>query len=283
VIFRTLVAVVAVHTAVAAAGPLSFKPPSHVRVAQQHFQHGTKLFDAQDYAGAAVEYAAAYQLDSDAKWLLYDIATAQRKANACAEAIDAYDQFIAALPPADEANLASEGKAACASMLADEKRAADAQQEAARQAAAAEEARQRDERAAEEARTREVQVGRARAERERAAREQTEYDAQLARVRRRALELGIAGATAGVVAGGMYGLALYDASATHSATSRSAFASSRDDAYHFQDAAWIAAGAGVALVATGAVYYWLGRPAPLTGVAVVPAKSGAVLVVGGAL
>ncbi|HEY1557215.1 MAG TPA: hypothetical protein VGF94_20405 [Kofleriaceae bacterium] len=278
-IARAIVAVVVAHAAVAAAGPNSFEPPAHVRAAQQHFERGNALFDANDFAGAAVEYAAAYQLDSDAKWLLFDIATAQRHANACAEAIDAYDQFLAAEPPDDEASRARDGKAGCAQMILDQKRAADAQ-EAARASAEAEATRQQHEREAGQARAAEQQREQARAATER---ERADYDASVARVRHRAIVLGIAGGSVGVIAGGLYGLALYDASATHSASSGAAYESSRSDAFHFQDAAWIAAGAGVALVATGAVYYALGRPVPPTGVAVVPARSGAVVVVRGAL
>lgn len=276
---RWVAVVLIVHVAAAAAGPPSFKPPSRIRAAQDHFQRGTTQFDAHDYSGAATEYAAAYALDPDAKWLLLDIAIARRKALACPEAIDAYKAFLAENPPDDQADKARQGQAECVEAIVEARRQEDASREAtdaqAREATEAAAARARVEA---DQRQREVD--------ERTARQVHAIVVQTARridVRDRALELGVSGAAIGLIAGGVYLFARHEASDTFSAASPSDFESRRSAALALRDASWIGAGAAVAVVATGAIYYALEREPPSQTIGLAPTSSGAMLVLAGAL
>src|SRR6185437_14033419 len=76
-----------------------FEPPASVPAAQDRYLHGKSLFAAKQFTEAANEFAAAYQLDSDAKFLLFDIALAHRMAGRCDDAIAAYRAFVDAHPP----------------------------------------------------------------------------------------------------------------------------------------------------------------------------------------
>ena len=260
----------------ATAGPASFEPPSRVRDAQAHFKRGTEMFDAHDFANAATEYAAAYALDPDAKWLLLDIAIARRKANACPEAIEAYDAFIAAGPPEDELDMARKGVAGCAEMLAQARREEDA--------ALAEKARQAElERAAEQERAAAVERQRLADDQARRDREAAELVNRRVRVRHRALALGAGSAGLGLVAGGLYLFARHEASAASSASSLGDFHSDRSTAFAFQTASQVTGIAAVALAATAAIYYRVERVGPVHAIAVAPVADGAILVVGGAL
>ncbi len=268
--------VVAARVLLASAGPVSFEPPSRVRGAQAHFKRGTELFDANDFATAATEYAAAYALDPDAKWLLFNLAVARRKANACPEAIEAYDAFIAAGPPDDELALAHEGVAECAEILAQARREEDA--------ALAEQARRAEqERAAEQQRA-------AAAERQRLADDQALRDREASelanrglRARHRAIAVGVTSAGIGLVAGGLYLVARHEASAAGSAGSLGDFHTARSNAYAFQTASQVTGVAAAALATTAAIYYAVSRAAPAHAVAIAPVSRGAMLVIGGAL
>jgi tetratricopeptide (TPR) repeat protein len=244
---------------VALAGPPSFKPPSRVPAAQAHFRRGTTMFDARDYANAATEYAAAFELDPDAKWLLLDVAIARRKANACPEAIDAYNAFLATTPPDDQADKAREGEAECAKMLV--------------QAARDDESR----RAAIEAQHDSAQ---ARADRERRQRT-ADDEARRAAIRWRTLELGGAAVGTGILSGTLYLLARHEATQTAAASSPGTFASRRSTTLALRDASWITAGVAGALAATTAIYYTVHRDA--MSIALALTRSGAILVVTGPL
>lgn len=253
------VAIVVAWTGTALAGPPSFKPPSHVPEAQAHFRRGTTMFDAHDYANAAIEYAAAYQLDPDAKWLLLDVAIARRKANACPEAIDAYNAFLATTPPDDQADKAREGEAECAKMLV--------------QAARDDEAR----RAAIAAQHDSAQ-SRADVERRQHI---AEDDARRASIRWRTVELGAAAVGTGIISGTLYLLARHEATETAAASSPGTFASRRQTTLALRDTSWITAGVAVALAATAVIYYTVHRDD--VSIAVAPARAGAVVVVTGSL
>jgi hypothetical protein len=95
-----------------------FAPPATDTAAQQHYLHAKELFHVQQFAEAATEFAAAYELDHDAKFLVYNLAVAQRMAGACAQAIDAYREFLAAHPPADQAANAQTGIDRCQQLIA---------------------------------------------------------------------------------------------------------------------------------------------------------------------
>ncbi len=271
------------HAAVAAAGPISFTPPSRVPDAQTHFKHGTALFDAHDYANAAIEYAAAYELDPDAKWLLLDIAIARRKANACPEAIDAYDAFLAAGPPDDQVEKARDGEAECAQVLAQARRDEDAAR-AATEAKQAQEARER-----EAASAREAAAAQHQRDLDDQARRDRDRDAAAARgddraqVRTRELALGGSATGVAIVAGSLYLLARHDASASATASSLGDFDSDRAHAADFQTASQVAIGISGALAATTAIYYALERARPPHALAIAPTSSGAMLVLVGAL
>jgi len=90
-----------------------FKPPSAVAAAQARFRHGEKLFDAKRYDDAAAEFAAAYELDPEAKFLLFNLGLARRLAGACPQAIEAYRQFLDAKPPDTLAKKATAGIEKC--------------------------------------------------------------------------------------------------------------------------------------------------------------------------
>ena len=268
--------VLAARVVLASAGPVSFEPPSRVREAQAHFKRGTELFDAFDFANAATEYAAAYALDPDAKWLLLDIAIARRKANACPEAIEAYDAFIAAGPPEDELTMARKGVAGCAEILAQARREEDA--------ALAEQAqRAEQQRAAEQERAAAVERQRVADDQARRDREAAELATHAVRVRHRALALGATSAGLGLVASGLYLFARHEASAASSADSLGGFHSDRANAFAFQSASQITGIAAVALAATAAIYYRVERVGPVHAIALAPVVHGALLVVGGAL
>src|SRR5439155_21775841 len=77
--------IVACLAHVARANP--FEPPSPVAEAQSHYVHGKSLFAAKQYAQAATEFAAAYDLDPSATFLLFNLGLAQRMADHCDDAV----------------------------------------------------------------------------------------------------------------------------------------------------------------------------------------------------
>lgn len=79
--------------------PIRFEPPSQVEAAQARYQRGKKYFEAKQFAVAADEFAAAYQLDPQSKFLLFNVGLARRMAGACKEAIAAYRALLDANPP----------------------------------------------------------------------------------------------------------------------------------------------------------------------------------------
>ena len=265
---RAIIAIIVMYATAATASPASFQPPSRVAAAQTRFKHGTKLYDAGDYAGAAAEYAAAFALDDDAKWLLLDIAIAKRKAKACTEAMDAYSQFLAQNPPIDQADKAREGEAGCAQQLAQSQREHDEQAK-----------READQRAS-QARADAERTQRAAEAEQRRARDTT---AASARARRVAIVFGATALGLGVVAGGVYGFARVEASDTRTASSTMDYESSRSNAFTLRDASWIVGGAAATVAAAGFAYYmWRGR-APTQTVGLAPTSSGVLLTIGGRL
>src|SRR5258706_4034935 len=99
-------------------GEPRFKPPSPVAEAQARFDEAAKLFETKHYAEAATAFAAAYELDPQSKFLLFNVAVARRMAGACRESIDAYRAFLEANPPEQQAKNAQIGIDRCENTLA---------------------------------------------------------------------------------------------------------------------------------------------------------------------
>jgi hypothetical protein len=95
-----------------------FEPPSQVEAAQARYERGKKLFQAKQYAAAADEFAAAYDLDQQAKFLLFNLGVARRMAGSCRSAIDAYRAFLAADPPTKLGENAQIGIERCEKIVA---------------------------------------------------------------------------------------------------------------------------------------------------------------------
>lgn len=238
---RCIAIVAALHGAARAD---TFQPPASVPQAQDRYVHAKSLFATKRFADAASEFAAAYQLDPDAKFLLFDVALAQRMAGACSEAIAAYRAFLDANPPDQYAAAAHVGIERC------------------------EHASPPSAPAPAPARSAPPPV--------------TPVPVQPAASSWYRDGLGdglvIAGAAATITAGVLYLLARGAASETFSATSLPDYHDSRDAASTDQTASWIAVGAGAALVAAGVIRYAV---RPSGAIAIAPVRGGAMLALGG--
>ena len=95
-----------------------FEPPSPVDKAQAHYVRGKQFFDAKQYSVAAAEFAAAYELDPQSKFLLFNLGVARRMAGACKESIEAYRAFLEAAPPHLAATNARVGIERCEKVIA---------------------------------------------------------------------------------------------------------------------------------------------------------------------
>ncbi len=82
------------------------------------YLRGKQLYAAKNYAAAGDEFAAAYAIDPDSKFLLFNVALARRMAGDCREALTAYRTFVAARPPAEQASNAQIGIDRCEAALA---------------------------------------------------------------------------------------------------------------------------------------------------------------------
>jgi len=102
----------------AGAEPVRFEPPASVEAAQARYLRGKKYFEAKQYAVAGDEFAAAYQLDPQAKFLLFNLGVARRMAGACKEAIEAYRTLLDAGPPKQLADNAQVGIDRCEKIVA---------------------------------------------------------------------------------------------------------------------------------------------------------------------
>jgi tetratricopeptide (TPR) repeat protein len=100
------------------AEPARFEPPSSVEAAQSRYQRAKKLYEAKQYAVAGDEFAAAYELDPQAKFLLFNLGVARRMAGSCREAIEAYRAFLDAGPPDQLAGNARIGIERCEKIVA---------------------------------------------------------------------------------------------------------------------------------------------------------------------
>lgn len=96
---------------------IRFEPPSSVDAAQERYERGKKLYQAKQYASAALEFAAAYELDAHAKFLLFNLGLARRMAGACKEALVAYRAFLEANPPDPAASNARIGIERCEQVI----------------------------------------------------------------------------------------------------------------------------------------------------------------------
>jgi len=116
---RRLAIVLLVWSGVAGADPAPrFDPPASVEQAQARYVRGKELFGAKQYAAAAEEFAAAYELDPQAKFLLFNLGVARRMAGSCTAAIEAYRAFLAAGPPERLAGNARVGIERCEKIVA---------------------------------------------------------------------------------------------------------------------------------------------------------------------
>jgi len=114
----TIVAILIVFDADARAEPVRFEPPSPIEAAQARYVRGKQYFEAKQYAVAADEFAAAYQLDPQSKFLLFNLGVARRMAGACKEAIEAYRALLDAEPPKQLATNAQVGIERCEKIVA---------------------------------------------------------------------------------------------------------------------------------------------------------------------
>jgi len=227
-----------------------FEPPASVPAAQDRYLHGKSLFAAKQFTEAANEFAAAYQLDSDAKFLLFDIALAHRMAGRCDDAIAAYRAFVDAHPPEQYLAAAKIGIDRCEHAPPPVPEPTPPVSPPPPAPIAAPPA----------AVTTPVTVA------------SPWYRDGIGD------GLTIGGAAAGIMAGVLYTLARGAASDTFTATSLPEYHDRRDAALAEQTASWIAASAGAMLVVAGAIRYAV-RPSHT--IAVAPTAGGAVLGLGG--
>lgn len=115
-VLRVLLVAAIFLTSAAHADP--FEPPSSIAAAQEHYTRAKTLFAAKQYADAASEFQAAYDLDPSSKFLLFDLALARRMAGACRAAVTAYQEFLDANPPDKHAANARIGLQKCQDILA---------------------------------------------------------------------------------------------------------------------------------------------------------------------
>jgi tetratricopeptide (TPR) repeat protein len=247
-------AVVVLLQRTAAADP--FEPPPSGPQAQEHYLRAKTLFGAKQYADAAAEFAAAYELDPGAKFLLFNLGLARRMAGACREAIDAYRAFLDAHPPDELARNARIGIGRCEQVLA---------QTPPPPPLAAPPAEPAAPRASEPAPRPPPAVEPAPAVRREGGRAPWYRD-------RRGDALVLGGVACAAAGAALYLLARGAAADTFTAPSLPSYRSSGDTARAYQTASWIAAGAGAALAVAGVVRYAT-RPA----IAVAPVRGGAEL------
>lgn len=88
---RTAICLVAISAGLAGAQPAAQQQ------AKQHFKQAKTLQEAGNYDAAALEYAAAYELDHRPE-MLFNIAQVQRLGKHKREAIDYYERYLAAQP-----------------------------------------------------------------------------------------------------------------------------------------------------------------------------------------
>ena len=89
------------------------------REAADHHSKGVKYLTEtpRDYAAAAREFAVAYKLDANPKYL-FNLALAQRLGGDCRAAIESYRAYLATVPPDLNAKNANIGIAKCEEILA---------------------------------------------------------------------------------------------------------------------------------------------------------------------
>jgi tetratricopeptide (TPR) repeat protein len=80
--------------------------------AQAHVGKGLALYEAKDYAQAATELEAAYDLKKD-RDVLYALAQSKRLAGDCPTALTHYRKFLESNPPSKQADLARKNIARC--------------------------------------------------------------------------------------------------------------------------------------------------------------------------
>jgi tetratricopeptide (TPR) repeat protein len=80
--------------------------------AQAHVDKGLALYEAKEYAQAAIELRAAYELKKD-RDVLYALAQANRLAGDCPTALTHYREFLESNPPGKQADLARKNIARC--------------------------------------------------------------------------------------------------------------------------------------------------------------------------
>jgi hypothetical protein len=265
------IAMIVLLAGIARAEPTDlFKPPSKLAKAQDRFVRGKQLFEAKQYTDAAVEFAAGYELDPHAKFLLFNVALAQRMAGACKDAIEAYRTFLDAGPPDALAKNARIGIERCEKLLAPaEGMPPDVKPDPVDKPVV--------DKPVDPPITHAPLVPQV-------SRPVTDIppivtvDVPWYRDR-----LGISlvggGAACALVGATLYLLARRDADATFAPTSVADYLDNRRAAPQLQAASWIVGGAGAALVIAGTIRYAT-RPSRRS-VAVVPASSGAVLVLDG--
>jgi hypothetical protein len=105
---RGVFLVIVVRTTAARAEPVG----SARGEVQGHVDRGLALYEAKEYAAAAVELETAYALGQQ-RDVLYALAQAKRLAGDCRAAVPLYRKFLDANPPAREADLARKNVTRC--------------------------------------------------------------------------------------------------------------------------------------------------------------------------
>lgn len=230
-----------------------FEPPSTVDAAQARYLRGKKLFQAKQYAAAADEFSAAYGLDPQAKFLLFNLGVARRMAGSCQAAIDAYRAFLDAEPPAELGDNAKIGIERCEAIVASLPPPPDEPPKETKVAPI------------EPPKVQPVYIEDPR---------EPWYRDSVGDV------LTGGGAAVAIASATLYILARRDADATHHPTSLTDFENSRTSASELQTASLITGAASAALVIAGVIHYST-RPRPRH-LAVAPLHGGAGISIGGA-
>ena len=228
--------------------------------AVDHYRAGLALMKKQDHAAAATEFAAAYKLDPDPRYM-FNLALAQRLGGDCKAALESYRAYLATNPPEVNANNARIGIERCETTLAttappvvEDKKPPDPPVEQPRMEPA------RPEPVPEPVRPEPVR------------------DAPKQQRDRVGTLLLVGGGASAVASLSLYLIARDAASSTHDPGSLSDFESNRDRARTMEIGAWITGGLAIGLVAGGVIRIVTRRN---TDVAVTPAAGGGSVVIGG--
>jgi tetratricopeptide (TPR) repeat protein len=255
-----------------AAGVAAAQPAKANPEAEQHHQRGLRFLreEPKDFAQAAAEFAAAYEIDPRPRYL-FNLALAQRLGGACGKAIASYRAYLETHPPEGYASDARVGIERCEKLAAAPPAPPPLDSKLADPSGISEPPP-----------AGQLQPSTPGAAKPGAGASRGVEIAPRPWYRDRAgTSLIVAGGISAIAAAACYALARDAAGATFDPGSLDDYDSSRARAGALQTASWIAAGAAGALIAGGAIRYAT-RPAPRRAeLAIRPAPSGIAMVLGG--